>query len=289
MTLYDLIKETSWTDVKVSLLWAYPDERHNLLKYEAVFRELSRMSPQASAMRICLEESKGQVHVGGRDGSLKKDHGVPETIEGANEEVTFALDFTPWTQWLGMEIDATALTAHTGAQIVAHCLWEMTVVSFYQEKISDKLEELKGSIAELDSMTKEEREKRLIPAEEVFENLKKRRMTKSPDLNAPSRKKRSRRGPLRGKTIELAPTREIEEFIDIYKEFIERMFGLEPGEYLITDESTLYDFMGPGGNELLDLQKTIRDTYGVDISNIRNGSLREIFKRIKTSKKGKTE
>jgi len=37
-----------------------------------------------------------------------------------------------------------------------------------------------------------------------------------------------RRGPLKSKKIELAPTAGIEGFVDFYEEFIERIFGFDP-------------------------------------------------------------
>jgi hypothetical protein len=93
-----------------------------------------------------------------------------------------------------------------------------------------------------------------------------------------------RRGPLKGKKIELAPTTGIGGLIDVYEEFIERVFGFKPGEYLITDESNLQDFTGMEDFNLSDLQRTIQELYGVDVSDIKNGNLLEIFKRIQSRK-----
>jgi hypothetical protein len=95
-----------------------------------------------------------------------------------------------------------------------------------------------------------------------------------------------RRGPLKGKKIELAPTTGIEAFVDIYEEFIERVFGFQPGEYLITDESSLHDFIGMEDFTLSDIHRTVQEVYGVDISDIKNGNLLEIFRRIQGRKSG---
>lgn len=87
-------------------------------------------------------------------------------------------------------------------------------------------------------------------------------------------------GPFKGKKIELAPTVGISLFQAIAEEFMSRIFSFEPGEYLITDESSLADFIGVGDMELADIQQKIRRVYGLDVSDLRAGNLFEIFIRI---------
>jgi len=55
------------------------------------------------------------------------------------------------------------------------------------------------------------------------------------------------RGPFKGKRIELAPTEELDMFRSLAEEFMEAIFCMEPGSYLITDESSLRDFKGGRG------------------------------------------
>ncbi len=87
-------------------------------------------------------------------------------------------------------------------------------------------------------------------------------------------------GPLKGKKIEFASTVGIERFFGVSKEFMKKIFNFEPGEYLISDESSLYDFTGLDEMELSDIQKRIQDEYDTDVSDIESGNLLEIFKRI---------
>lgn len=42
------------------------------------------------------------------------------------------------------------------------------------------------------------------------------------------------RGPFKGKRIELAPTEELDMFRNLAEEFMEAIFCMEPGSYLIT-------------------------------------------------------
>ena len=87
-------------------------------------------------------------------------------------------------------------------------------------------------------------------------------------------------GPLKGKRIEMAPTTGIEMFEQIAEDFMLRIFGLETGDYLITDESSLRDFKGVDDMKLADIHQKIRDEYGQDVSDQKSGNLLEIFVRL---------
>lgn len=54
---------------------------------------------------------------------------------------------------------------------------------------------------------------------------------------------------------------------------------MEPGSYLITDESSLRDFQGVEDLELPDIYRKIREVYDVDVSDIVSGNLVEVFAR----------
>ena len=88
------------------------------------------------------------------------------------------------------------------------------------------------------------------------------------------------RGPIKGKRIEFAPTDELDMFRSLADEFMEEIFSMEPGSYLITDESSLRDFQGVEDLGLPDVHEKIREVYGVDVSDIISGNLVEIFARI---------
>ena len=92
-------------------------------------------------------------------------------------------------------------------------------------------------------------------------------------------------GPFKGKKIEFAPTTGIDKFRAISEDFMNRVFGLEPGEYLISDESSLYDFTGLDEMELPDINKKIQEMYNINVSDIKSRNLLEIFKRISDSKR----
>lgn len=93
-------------------------------------------------------------------------------------------------------------------------------------------------------------------------------------------------GPFKGKKIEFASTQGIEICKEIAEDFMERIFDFEPGEYLITDESSLFDFTGLDEMEMTDIYKKIWGAYNLDVSDIESGNLLEIFTRIHKKKHG---
>ena len=89
-----------------------------------------------------------------------------------------------------------------------------------------------------------------------------------------------RSGPFKGKRIEFAPTTGIDMFREVAEDFMRRVFDFEPGAYLISDESSLFDFSGVEEMERKDIQQKIREVYDVDVSDLVSGSLLEIFARL---------
>jgi hypothetical protein len=91
-------------------------------------------------------------------------------------------------------------------------------------------------------------------------------------------------GPFKGKKIEFAPTTVVDKYPDISEDFMKKIFYLNQEQYVISDESSLFDFTGLDEIELTDIQKKIQDVYDLDVSDIASGNLLEIFMRIHHSK-----
>lgn len=184
MNLKELVCRTNWCDVKSSLIKAYPDAERSIEGYESVFSSLSTLIPQKTNMRIFIErvpregiDEQPFVDVSGKDGTLNKNlsdfqHlGKPQDSEYANSEASFALEMVPWEEWLDMEIDSASQKDYSCSEILAHCLWEMTFFGFNQITIRNQKEELDRRVEELNNMTEEEKKEKLIPMEQVLDEI----------------------------------------------------------------------------------------------------------------------
>lgn len=89
-----------------------------------------------------------------------------------------------------------------------------------------------------------------------------------------------RRGPLKGKQVELASTTGVMALETIVEDFMLEIFGFEAGEYLITDLSSLYDFVGVDDLEAHDINAKVRAAYGLDLADLRGGNLLGIFNQL---------
>lgn len=184
MTLSELIATARWADVKASLIWGYPDAEASLEDYRRVLKSLQKLDPVPSTMRIIIRKTipedlggASADEVCGRDGRLNRDRkdfldsGQSDDSACALAETDFTLALEPWERWLGMAVDPATLADYAPAQIVAHCLWEMTFYGFVPSEVQVKRDELNRLADELDSMTEEERKARFIPWERGITKL----------------------------------------------------------------------------------------------------------------------
>ena len=174
MRLIDLIRATRWTDVKHHLLEEYPDS--NASAYERAYLNLRSLEVRKNSMCIHLEWIEAHragdepyIDVNGYDGSLHRDqedfsmYPAEAKARMADQQVRYALDLTPWEDWLGMSIAEQTLNGFQPALIAAHCLWEMTWHGFDQGKTQAFREQLNATAASLRAMTPEERSRNTIP------------------------------------------------------------------------------------------------------------------------------
>jgi hypothetical protein len=95
-----------------------------------------------------------------------------------------------------------------------------------------------------------------------------------------------RKGPFKGKRVELALTAGVRTFEEIAEDFMLTLFGFEPAQYLITDLSSLHDFVGVDDMDIGDMLARIRDIYKLDVADLPNGNLLEIFRRLHEQQDG---
>ena len=185
MTLADVIASTTWAEVKAALRWLFPHEMGQMPGYRQVFWELRQMKPEPDPMRISVElqllagdDEDSIPEVVGRDGTLNRDLedfkflGKHANAEYGAEEVRWSLSLRPRRNWLGMRIESATLRMYPLPQIIAYCLNDMTFHGFSEAENRAVSEELRRRFAEIEAMSQEERDEKLIPAEKVLADLK---------------------------------------------------------------------------------------------------------------------
>lgn len=89
-----------------------------------------------------------------------------------------------------------------------------------------------------------------------------------------------KRGAFKGKKVTYASTGRIEEFRKLAGDFMMDVFDLLPGDYLITDKSSLRDFTDFGSSDTSPLWRRITETYGIRTTDVPSERIVDIFTEI---------
>ena len=86
---------------------------------------------------------------------------------------SYALEFTEWKEWLGMELANETVKNFSQLEIIAHCLYEMTFVDYDEEEIQKQFCQIKNTMEEYKSLSEEEKKRNTISLEELKKRYKK--------------------------------------------------------------------------------------------------------------------
>lgn len=159
MKFSKIIKSNSWLSVELVFLKLYPDEKNRISAYEKVFNDLKFIESTDTEISIVISWVKDDfdhheyVDVFGCEGS--------HTQFPNEQNHSLALEFTSWDKWLGMDVDEKTLQGFTELEIISHCLYEMTFISFDQEIIQEEIDKLEKLADEIKNMTEEEKKVKL--------------------------------------------------------------------------------------------------------------------------------
>lgn len=172
MKLQKLFKEVNWNCVWKRMVELYPDQSDNHDGYKSCIDTCLQLDATPYDMRIVLKTVSDGVEVSGCNGkTIRQDadlnYNTWMSDEQLDQEVTYALDFTSWDKWMGMDVDESNLKEFTPVDIVVHCLWEMTFVSFNQTTTSELLKSIKDDVKKIESG-----EMKTYTTEEVMEIIK---------------------------------------------------------------------------------------------------------------------
>jgi len=91
-----------------------------------------------------------------------------------------------------------------------------------------------------------------------------------------------KRGPLKVKKVTYASTNRVEEYGKIAADFMLEGFDFLPGDYLITDESSLRDFTDFGSSDTSPIWNRITEIYSIDRADVPSERLADIFAEIQS-------
>lgn len=89
-----------------------------------------------------------------------------------------------------------------------------------------------------------------------------------------------KRGHFKGKKISYAPADRIDQFSQIASDFMLEVFDFLPGDYFITDESSLRDFTDFGSSETSEIWSRICNLYAFGRADVPSERLVDIFAAI---------
>lgn len=191
MTFQELLQSVPWPMVETYVYDHYKAHGSFLDKHKDVYDLLLTMDPVSTGMRLRLtihneaepgDEPDYYVDINGSNGTKNRDMpdfkymNIPDNDPRADELVWFALEFQPWQHWLGMEIEQETLDKFPPEAIVAHCLWEMTFISFDEKEIRAQHDMLEKTVEDIKAGRV--KGKTFNSAREMIEDMERRRNEK---------------------------------------------------------------------------------------------------------------
>lgn len=152
MKLHNLVHSTAWSAVFEAMQRLYPkiakDAEEAREAYWEVFLSLLTQSP-ASIDGLVLTIDLAE----------KPEPDEPPWYDvGADrpgDETGYALEYTPWAEWLDLEVTEELRERCTDAEIIAHCLHEMTFCGGDEETIQAEANRLRDLVKRIQDGTAE--------------------------------------------------------------------------------------------------------------------------------------
>lgn len=188
------IEASSFDEIAKFIKLHYPEDiEENLPYYEEVHKALLRIfpveqkecsmiikiSPVPKSCDECSIETMRSYGFCKKCPSLEKDLSSEEIsyyrvhgYDSKNPEIpSWALDLTPWEEWLSLNVDDTALEKYSVAQVLAHIYWEITFHGWTQDQQKSVIEDLNWSKQEIEEAIKTGDMSNFMTLEELMEQL----------------------------------------------------------------------------------------------------------------------
>jgi hypothetical protein len=140
--LKELVIKTSFEDIWDVLIENYKDIVENHDQYNNVFKKLFVLEGAENIENIVI-----MIEKTGLD-SEEVFYNVCG-IKNLNEVMgRYNLSYMTWDKWLGYDVAGDTIAKYTPAEIVAHCIWEMTWNGFTEEQLQKRIEDLEWYVNE---------------------------------------------------------------------------------------------------------------------------------------------
>lgn len=136
-TFKELVDRHPFDAVAKRMAELYPDQ--DVSSYSAPYERLRWLAPTPADWEIEVAYvPKGYI---GLDNDPAEESWC--RVGGVNPKTDehYAIEFSPWSRWLGAHVSAWCLEELQEVDVIVHCLWEMTYVGFEEEEIQGALGE----------------------------------------------------------------------------------------------------------------------------------------------------
>lgn len=138
LNLKELVINTSWNDIWPELIRNFPNVEDQQQGYQNVFDSLHCIDIIESDLVL-------NIKIFVEDGVRGAD------VAAYNDECPggYSMKFTPWGEWLGLQIATNTLQELSHAEILALCLYEMTWGGSSDEEVQNYAGDLKKICGEM--------------------------------------------------------------------------------------------------------------------------------------------
>lgn len=140
MIFKDLILKCDTNRVVDSIIAAYPDQVNLRDEYVKLIEKLRNMEPANPPSELILYVSKVIDYFDPNE--------TYHDVSGYSikDDCNYGIEFTPFAAWLSMQVAQPSLDHYGLDMFVAHCLWEMSFISFEEDEVQDELDRLNESV-----------------------------------------------------------------------------------------------------------------------------------------------
>jgi hypothetical protein len=159
MILKDILNDFEDKKILVRLFKLYPDQKGSKDGYLRALTELRATLPKKTDMSILVEhftddkfDYESYDHICGIGKTWDDEYSL--TLPESERRKDWAIEFTPWKEWLGMPIEKFTVDHYCKLDILCHCLWEMTFCGYSSKGGENKMKGILKRVKEVDAKIK---------------------------------------------------------------------------------------------------------------------------------------